>query len=112
LDSTSTIFQAEMYARICVIEGGDENKHIRQSSGSNDTDRTHLQVQKLVTEFPDALKRLVAKCTVTLDDDQLANEDSETFYIGPDLFFGVWIQQYKVQINAGRVDSKEIQGTL
>jgi RNase H len=109
LGSSPTIFQAEMYAinvcaRICLTEGGNEGKHIYIMSDSQaalKALKAHTFKSKLVAECLDVLKRLTLKCTVTLRwvpghtgvegneiADQLANEGSDSYFIGPEPFFG------------------------
>jgi ribonuclease HI len=91
-------------ARICFTEGGNEGKHIYIMS---DTEaalkalKAHTFKSKLVAECLGVLKRLTLKCTVTLrwvpghtgvegneKADQLANEGSNNYFIGPEPFFG------------------------
>jgi RNase H len=109
LGSTPTIFQAEMYAinvcaRICFPEGGNEGNHIYIMSDSQaalKALKAHTFKSKLVAECLDVLKRLTLKCTVTLRwvpdhtgvegneiADQLANEGSDIYFIGPEPFLG------------------------
>ena len=125
LGSTPTIFQAEMYAinvcaRMCLTKEGTEGKYIYIMSDSQaalKALRAHTFNSKLVAECLDTLKKLTSKCTVTLRwvpghtgvegneiADQLANEGSDTYFIGPEPFFGYNNTKYKATLEEWKSD--------
>jgi ribonuclease HI len=74
--------------------------------------KAHTFKSQLVAECLDVLKKLTSKCTVTLRwvpghtrvegneiADQLANEGSDNYFIGPKPFFGYNSTESKLMLN-------------
>ena len=120
LGTTPTIFQAEMYAinvcaRLCLELEDISGKHVYIMSDSQAALRAlkaHTFYSKLVFECLDILKKLTSRCRVTLMwvpghtgiegnelADQLANKGSETYFIGPEPFFGFNSSKHKRALN-------------
>jgi ribonuclease HI len=93
------MYAINVCARICLTGGGNEGKHIYIMSDSQvalKALKAHTFKSKLGAKCLDVLKRLTLKSTVTLRwvpgqtgvegneiADQLANEDSENYFISP-----------------------------
>jgi ribonuclease HI len=93
-----------VYARICLSTEDLAGKHIYRMSDSQAAlraSKSYSFTSKLVADCLDNLKRLTAKCKLTLmwvpghtgvdgneEAEQLANKGSETHFIGPEPFFG------------------------
>jgi RNase H len=115
LGTTPTIFQAEMNAinvcpRICLNLEGISGKHIYIMSESQAALRATFS-SKLVAECLEILKRRTRRCLVTLMwvpgrtgiegneiASQLANKGAETYFIGPEPFFGFNGSKYKREL--------------
>jgi RNase H len=96
----------ELLCRICLTEKGNmyKGKHIYimlVSQATLKALKAHTFKSQLVAECLDVLKRLTIKCILTLRwvpghtgvkgneiADQLVNEGSDNYFIGPEPFFG------------------------
>jgi hypothetical protein len=111
------MYAINVCARICLNLEGVSGKHIYILSDSQAALRAlkaHTFSSKLEAECLEILKRLTRRCLVTLIGvpghigiegiegneiaDQLANKGAETFFIGPEPFFGFNGSKYKREL--------------